>query len=250
MPIRLRHIAQDLAGLFYPPVCPVCGGMMGEGNVLICTYCRNEIPLTFFCAQEHNSVRERLWELQLPVVNAASFFFFVHGSGFRELVHTFKYRGGWKLAREMGEWFGAEIAAGGIYSDIDVIVPVPLHIRKRLRRGYNQAEYIAEGLASALGRPVDLHSVRRRVHNKSQTLSDRSKRWDNVAGIFDVRRPEALAGKHILLVDDVLTTGATLISCGREILSQVPDCRLSVATLAVSRNELLSAYPVRMTRKR
>ena len=211
---------------------------MPEGGTLICTWCRADIPLTFFWSQTENPMRDRLWELQLPVERASAFFFFMTGSGFRDVIHDFKYRGGWRTAQQMGAWYGAEMAASALYGDVDVVVPIPLHIRKRLRRGYNQAEYLAEGIAAALGRPVDRRSVVRRIYNKSQTKNDRNKRWENVTGIFAIRNPETLRGKHILLVDDVLTTGATLVSCGQEILSRIPGARLSVATLAVARNEL------------
>ena len=213
---------------------------MPRGGILICTQCRADIPLTYFWKQAENPMRDRLWELQLPVENASAFFFFMTGSAFRHAIHAFKYQGGWRFAQQMGAWYGAEMAAGGLYSDVDMVVPVPLHLRKRLKRGYNQSEYLAEGIASALGSPVNRHNVIRRVHNKSQTKNDRQGRWKNVAGIFAVRDPESLRGKHLLLVDDVLTTGATLVSCGHAMVSAIPDLRLSVATLAVARNDLFS----------
>ena len=131
-----------------------------------------------------------------------------------------------------------ELAAGGLYAGVDVVVPVPLHLRKRLHRGYNQAEYIARGIAESLGVPVDVHSVRRHRHNPSQALKEHRQRWENVRGIFSVRRPGRLCGKHILLVDDVLTTGATVTSCAEAILAAVPDVRISIAVLAVSRHNL------------
>ena len=240
----IRSIADDLFRLFFPSVCPACGRPMAEGSRTICTRCRGEIPLTGFCRRADNPVAERLRELKLPVVNACAFYFYVAGSDFRRLIHAFKYRGGWRLAVEMGEWFGAEMKEGGLYDDVEVLVPVPLHWRKRLHRGYNQSEYLAEGMARMLGCEVDTRSVVRRVHNKSQALSGRDRRWENVQGIFGVRYPERLNGKHILLVDDVFTSGFTIVSCAEEILRQVPDCRLSVATLAVSRNELLTAHPL------
>ena len=242
--VSLHDMFSDLVQLFFPPVCPACGRPMGEGNRTICTRCRGEIPLTDFCRRAENPVVERLRELKVPVVNACSFYFYVAGSNYRRLIHAFKYRGGWKLAIEMGEWFGAEMRNGGLYDSVDVLVPIPLHWRKRLRRGYNQSEYLAEGMARSLGCKVDTHSVARRVHNKSQALSGREHRWENVQGIFEVRHPERLLGKHILLVDDVFTSGFTIASCAGEILRRVPECRLSVATLAVSRSELLTGHPL------
>lgn len=228
----------DIARLFFPPVCAGCGQTLeGEGNGFMCNYCRWEIPLTRFWEKHQNPVMEKLAG-HLPLENASAFYFFVHGSGFRDLIHDFKYAGRWSLAEKMGRWYGSELAQSAAYASADVIVPVPLHFRKRLRRGYNQSEYIARGISAAMGVPVDTHSVVRAVHNTSQTHRRKSERWQNVEGIFSVRHPQVLDDRHILLVDDVLTTGATLVSCGEAILRAVPSARLSVATLAVSKSEL------------
>ena len=162
----------------------------------------------------------------------------MHGSGWRRLIHSFKYRGAWRTAREMGGWYGRCLRESGLYDGIDVVVPLPLHPFKRCRRGYNQSEYLAEGIAAELGVPVDRQSVRRRRNTASQALKSRRERAANVEGAFAVRRPERLAGRHILLVDDVMTTGSTLLACASEILRAVPGCRISLAALAVSHREL------------
>lgn len=230
-------ILSDLSALFFPRICPVCGEAMGEGEELMCTRCRFEIPLTGYSGQTDNPVAEKFWG-HLPLAQAGSFFFYSEKSDFRNLVHAFKYRGGWRLASGMGEWYGSALKEGGLYGDVDTIIPVPLHYLRLMRRGYNQSEYIARGISRALGIPVDTRSVRRKVNNPSQTLSQADERWENVQGIFTVRRPEALQGRHILLVDDVLTTGATIISCAGAILAAAPDARISIATLAVSKKGL------------
>jgi ComF family protein len=154
------------------------------------------------------------------------------------MVHRFKYGGEWRAAYDMGRWYGAELRESGLYADVDVVVPVPLHLGRRLWRGYNQSEYIARGIARELGVEVDARSVRRHRYNSSQTSQRADERWDNVEGIFRVKRPERLHGKHILLVDDVFTTGATIMSLGSTILSAVENVRLSVAVLATSRHSL------------
>ena len=136
-----------------------------------------------------------------------------------------------------GEVTPAGFGTEKVEEELARLFPVPLHWRKRLRRGYNQAEYLAEGIARALRAEVDRHSVRRIRNNPAQALHRHTERWDNVEGIFAVRRPERLAGHHLLLVDDVLTTGATLLSCAETILRAAPDCRLSVAVLAVPQRE-------------
>lgn len=222
-----------LFGLFFPSICPVCGELMSEDSALMCTKCMLEIPLTGYWQQVDNPTSELFWG-HIPVVNACSFMLYSAGGRFNNLIHDFKYRGRWRSARRFGVWFGSHLRESGLYSDIDVVIAVPLHIRKELKRGYNQSNYIAEGIAEALGCPTDFKSVRRAKNNSSQTSRNKTERWENVDNIFTVRRPEALAGKHILLIDDVLTTGATIISCGESIVRTVPDSRLSIATLATT----------------
>ena len=182
-------------------------------------------------------MQERFWGL-LPVEEASALLWYVEGSPWRDAVHRFKYAGRWLSAYDLGRWYGALLKESGAYADVDVIVPVPLHWRRRLWRGYNQAEYLAEGMAREMGLKVDRHSLCRYRYNASQTSQSHSERWDNVEGIFRVRRPKALEGKHILLVDDVFTTGATIISLGETILRAVPSARLSVAVLATTRRSL------------
>lgn len=229
-------LLKDIFGLFMPPVCAMCGETLPETVGFVCTRCRWEMPLTGFCRRFDNPVAHKFHGL-VPVVNASAFMWFSDGSDVRKMIHDFKYRGSWRYARKSGEWYGSELRESGFYSDVDVIVPIPLHIRKLLKRGYNQSEYIAEGISVSMGVPVDVRSVTRRRHTKSQTERTKNDRWENVEGIFAVRRSRALSGKHILLVDDVLTTGATMVSCAQAILDAVPDCRISIAALAASRAE-------------
>lgn len=228
---------KEIYHLFLPPSCAMCGETLAEGVDFICPRCRWEMPLTGFPAQIDNPVARR-FHGHIPVVNASALLWFADGGDVREMIHNFKYRGSWRHALKAGEWYGRELSVGGLYADVDIVLPVPLHLRKLLKRGYNQSEYIARGIASILRVPVDLRSTVRKRYNRSQTRRRKSERWENVEDIFAVRRPAELAGKHILIVDDVLTTGATVISLARTILDAVPDCRISIAALAVSRAEL------------
>ena len=235
----MKSWLRALQDLFFPDICPVCGQPMGESRAPMCTRCIYDFPQTGFAAKPDNPVVELFWG-QIPVVQACSFFWYIHESGYRRMIHAIKYGGRWNLGGRLGEWFGAEMERGGLYGGVDVVIPIPLHAFRRLRRGYNQSEYIAEGMARMLCRPVDTTSVVRAKHNKSQTTRPRNERWENVEGIFAVRNPSALEGKHILLVDDVLTTGATIISCAEAIMASAPGCRISVATLAASKSHLQS----------
>ena len=148
--------------------------------------------------------------------------------------HRFKYNSAWNIAYRMGRWYGSELKASGLYDDVDVIIPVPLYWIKTMWRGYNQCNYIAQGMAKEMGVKVIRYNVYRKRNNPSQTTQSNTERWENVDGIFGVRNPERLRNKHILLVDDVLTTGATIHSCAKAILSAAPTCRISIATLAVA----------------
>ena len=228
---------KDIRDLFFPPTCPACGRVMETGAGFLCTACQYEIPLTGYENMADNPVARRFWGL-LPLQNAMAFIWFINEGGFRRVVHRFKYSGQWALARDMGRWFGRVLADSDAYAGVDVIIPVPLHARKVLRRGYNQSEYIARGMSAEMKVPVETRAVVRRVNNRSQTEKRHEERWENVEGIFAVRRPERLAGKHILLVDDVLTTGATIGSCAEAILAAAPDCRISIAALYASKQGL------------
>lgn len=226
---------KDILDLFFPPACPGCGKLLAGGEGFLCTACQLDMPLTGFETEADNPVARRFWGL-VPLQNATAFLWFTDQSNFRRIVHRFKYSDRPALARDMGGWFGGVLADTDAYAGVDVIVPVPLHPLKMLKRGYNQSEYIARGMSRRMGVPVETRAVVRRINNPSQTATKSTgERWHNVEGIFSIRRPERLAGRHILLVDDVLTTGATISSCAEAISRAVPDCRISIATLYASK---------------
>lgn len=233
----LNELCFDLLSLLFPPHCAVCGEPLVRGERSVCTLCRITAPLTGYWNEADNPVFRKCRGLE-PVYRASGFLFFLHGSGWRRMIHGFKYRGAWRTARDMGAWYGRCLKESGLYEDVDLVVPLPLHPLKRLRRGYNQSEYIAEGIAGQLGAKVDRRSVRRSRNTASQALKPRRERARNVENAFAVRHPDRLGGRHILLVDDVMTTGSTLLSCAAEILRRAPGCRVSIAALAVSQREL------------
>lgn len=232
----LRKILSDVVALLFPRECAICGEALADGEEGICSKCRFRIPMTGFAEMECNPMIERL-SAQVPIEHASALFFFVAESNWRKVIHDFKYHGRWAYARKLGRWFGHILKKSGNYENIDLVVPVPLHLRKRIHRGYNQSDYIADGIASVLGTKVAHHALARLVNNESQTHHQRNERWKNVDGIFRVRGAEQLAGRHILLVDDVFTTGATIISCCDAILAECKDVKISVVTLAVSQKE-------------
>ena len=233
----LSSLIYDLRSLFIPRSCAVCGGVLPPSKHLLCSMCEATAPLTNLWQELANPMMERFWGL-LPIEHASALFWYVEGSPWRDAVHRFKYGGRWLSAYDMGRWYGALMRESGLYATVDAIVPVPLHWWRRMWRGYNQSEYIARGIARELGVKVLSHAVVRHRYNQSQTHQSVFRRWANVEGIFRVRRADELRGRHILLVDDVFTTGATIFSLGETILRAVPDVRLSVAVLATTRRSL------------
>jgi ComF family protein len=164
--------------------------------------------------------------------------YFRQESGWQRMIHDFKYRSAWRVARELGRWYGRRLAESGWYGDVDLIIPMPLHPLKQLQRGYNQASYLAEGMGLSMGVKVERRAVRRARYTSSQAQTPMRQRASNVEDAFAVRRAELLRGKHLLIVDDVLTTGSTVAALCSAILRAVPDCRISVAVLAASRASL------------
>ena len=234
----MKNYSREILHLVFPERCAVCGEMLPEGVRFMCPGCSWDMPLTGYWAEHDNPVLRKFGGL-LPLREASSLIFYTPNSKYRTLVHRFKYYGQWRDSLILGEMTGKKLKESGLYDSVDTVVPVPLHLVRRLKRGYNQAEYLAQGIARELDIPLDTASVTRSGYNRSQTKTkDHADRWENVAGIFSVRRPARLDGRHILLVDDVLTTGATLISCAEEILRRCPSCRISIATLSVSAYEL------------
>ena len=231
----ISTVLRDVASLFLPRTCLACGRVLLENEGSICLACRYNMPLTNFAKRKDNPIK-LLFENVLDVESAAAMFWFVGGTEWQRIVHNFKYHGRWFFAQKMGEWMGEELLDSGNFDDIDLIVPIPLHYRRRLHRGYNQSEQLALGVGRKMGVECDFRSMRRCHYNDSQTSKSRSERWENVEEIFEVRRVERLRGKHILLIDDVLTTGATMASCASAIVKACEgDVRISIATLTVSR---------------
>lgn len=207
---------------------------MHDGERFVCTQCRYEIPMTNFWKSDNNPMMQRFWGL-VPIQRASAFMWFIDQSRWRTLIHSFKYSGMWRRAEELGRWYGYELQYANALEGVDVIVPVPLHWIKRVKRGYNQSEYVAHGISLATNIDCDFRTVKRVRNNPSQAKRGRDERWENVANIFKVTHPERLRGRHILLVDDVFTTGATIISCAEAILDACEgDVRISVATIAIS----------------
>ncbi|MEG1545792.1 MAG: ComF family protein [Bacteroides sp.] len=216
--------------LLFPQSCVVCGGRLLSQDKYVCFHCKAEMPLVRDRLLKGNEVEQRFWG-QLPIERASSLFYYIHENNYRRIVIQLKYNGQEEIGEVMGKYMADGLLQTDFFEGIEVIIPVPLHPKKRRLRGYNQSECIALGVSQTTNIPLDTVTVERKVANVTQTHKNHQERWDNVENIFAVIYPERIQGKHILLIDDVLTTGATLLSCAGEI-SKVSGVKISILTLA------------------
>ena len=228
----LPSLLTDFINLLFPSLCLACGQALRGGEQHLCTACRAELPYTDFhrLPPAQSPLGRRFWG-KLPVHYALSYLRFVQHGRVQELLHQLKYQGQQQVGVALGELYGAELVAAGLTAEFDLIVPVPLHHRKLARRGYNQAAAFAEGLSAGLHLPARADALRRNAHTASQTRKSRAQRWDNVATVFEAAESGSIISQRILLVDDVLTTGATLEACGLALLA-AGAAQVSIATIA------------------
>ena len=225
-------IWKDLLSLFYPHICAACGRNTPPRGQVVCVSCLYKLPKTNFHLHKENPFTERFWG-RLPLEAGAALFFFAKGSRTQQLIHRLKYKNKREIGIQMGKLYGAELRESPLFSRVDVIVPVPLHPKKEWARGYNQSALFAQGLSETLQKPWLHNGLQRKVYADSQTQKSREERLDNISQAFTIGDMEAIRGKHVLLVDDVLTTGATLEACGLRLL-EAADVQLSMATLAIT----------------
>lgn len=224
-------LAHDLISLFFPRFCATCEKPLIRSEQLLCTECRVKIPRVRRDPLTLKRLEERLHG-SVNFMHVTAYYKF-HKSGLtQQFLHKMKYADRPDIASQAGRWFGAELETTFPAGTFDLVVPVPLHRSKERRRGYNQSARIAEGVAWSTGIPLK-PALQRIRKGDSQTHKSRIERWNNVAGIFRIQHRDLVAGKHILLVDDVVTTGATLESCGSTLLdagaSQVSAAALAMA---------------------
>jgi len=225
-------IFEDFINLFFPLTCASCGNNLLKNEKAICTHCLYHIPKTNYHFEKDNPISKLFWG-RVNIENATAFYFFQKGSKFQKLIHYLKYKGHKEIGYELGKIFGFELVASSLFNMIDLIIPVPLHPRKEKKRGFNQSEVIAKGISESMRKPVMVNLLYRTVEAETQTRKSRFERWKNVEEIFQVGNYGAIKNKHILLVDDVVTTGSTLESCAIELL-KAENTKVSVATIAVA----------------
>ncbi len=229
----LKKYSSDLFGLFYPHVCLACSSNLLPGEEVICFRCESELPKTAHYNTPGNALMNR-FAGRVNIAGAAAMYQFNKGGSVQQLLHQLKYRGRQDVGEYIGKSLGHQLKnPDSVINNIDIVVPVPLHWKKLRKRGYNQCDPLAKGIADTLGVPFSDTALERRHENVSQTGKTRFERWENVAEIFAVAEPEKLEGKHVLLVDDVVTTGATAEACLQTIL-KINNTKASFAAIAVA----------------
>ncbi len=229
MKLNFLHYLIDL---FYPNLCLICGENLVTGEDQLCLKCFSDIPKTNFHLQKDNPVEKRFWG-KVRIEKATSYFFFQKGSDFQKLIHELKYKGNKEVGIAMGRFAAADLMDSDDFKAVDMVVPVPLHEKKQAKRGYNQSEMISCGLAEVLEKPLITGNLHRTAENTTQTRKSVYERFENTQGIFGLKNPADFEGKHILIVDDVLTTGSTIEACIRA-LQQAENVKISVFTLALA----------------
>ncbi len=224
----------DLIDIIYPRHCLVCGERLSAGEKDLCANCFYKLPKV--ARKEYEEIEKSFWG-KIEIERAASYIHYHKGSPYNNILHSIKYKEHPEVGERIAHTAAKELQSIGFFSNIDAIVPLPLSKKKRKARGYNQCDYIARGISRATGIPVIKDAVVRSVSNETQTHKNRNERWENVKGIFTLVQAPMLEGRHILLIDDILTTGATLANCAKAIQDGC-RCRISIFTLGYTNNNI------------
>ena len=222
-------LLSDFIGLFFPRICESCENLLLRNETTICTHCLTGLPKTNFHKYPDNPVMETFWG-RLKIESASSFLYYSKAGKVQNLIHNFKYHSKYEIGIMLGEMFAADLKTSPYFKNIDTIIPVPLHWSKLKFRGFNQSEVIARGMTKQMAMQLENDVLIRRFATDTQTKKSRLKRVENVEGKFGINNPEKIAGKHILLVDDIITTGSTIEACANLLLS-VDETKVSIATI-------------------
>ena len=224
------NILSDLLWILFPELCASCDKALNSGEVCLCTYCRFHLPKTNFHLQKENPIVKHFWG-KVDVNAAAAYYYFSKGEKVQHLIHQLKYQGKKEVGNFVGEAYGTDLKRSALFATAEIVVPVPLHATKLRNRGFNQSDFFAQGLSVAMNIPWSPDALKRNLATETQTRKHRYERYENVDRVFEVNKPELMEGKHVLLVDDVVTTGSTFTSCAEAIL-ELPGTTVSIAAMA------------------
>ncbi|MDX1773202.1 ComF family protein [Oceanihabitans sediminis] len=222
---------QAIIDLFFPKVCFACYALLKDYEMHICTTCRHNLPVTNFHSNGNNAIEKILYG-RAKIEQGTALLWFEKKGIVQQLIHNLKYRGYEDIGVFLGEWLGNELKEIEAYHNIDVVIPVPLHKKKRRKRGFNQVTKFGEEIAKALQADFNENCLIKITNTKSQVTKKRFARWQANQELFTIKNPEQIENKHILLVDDIITTGATMEAC-IEVLNKAKNVKISIATMAI-----------------
>jgi len=231
IPKRLAKIINEINNILLPQVCFGCNAQLFRGESILCAVCRHEMPLTDHNFLDENTV-DRIFYGRIAIKKAAAFVFFTKNGIVKNLLHSLKYKNQEQIGGFFGDWYGAQLRKEMGLGKIDVVIPVPLHPKKLKKRGYNQVALFAQKIAEAIGAEYRDDLLLKTLNTKTQTKKDRLLRWENSKEAFLVNPVVKTHFGHVLLVDDVITTGATIESCAKA-LQQLKPKDISVLSMAV-----------------
>lgn len=226
----MMSLLNDVWEFFFPRYCVICGKRLLQSEEHFCMACLCALPRIRFRNLEDNEIAKLLWG-KMPIERASAFLYYSKGGDVRELLFQLKYYGNQKIGVFWGRCMAKDLVSKGFFHGIEGIIPVPLHSKKLKSRGYNQSELLAKGISEVTGIPVLRDVLRRNQYTETQTRKSNYERWNNVMDVFECTSLERFSCKHVLLVDDVLTTGATLVACA-DAFKEIEGLRISVLTLA------------------
>ena len=228
----MQPLIRHLLELFYPRLCMACATNLPPQARSLCLHCQLQLPQTDYHLSQENPFTQRFWG-RVPLHTGAALYHFDKGGKVQRLIHQLKYKGQQQIGSELGQLYGEMLSDMPHYRDIEVVIPVPLHPRKQHERGYNQSESFARGLATAMQTSCEPDALLRRTYAASQTAKTRQNRMENVLQAFSLREGRLAGCRSVLLVDDVLTTGATLEACSNAIMEQQQPS-ISMVTIAMA----------------
>ncbi len=231
--MEIRTLFNNLLSLFYPEECIVCKNTLIEGEKYLCLHCLHKLPKTNHHLCPNNAASKNLIG-KVVFKNASGYLFYSKGGMSQAIIAEIKYKGNRRFGRWIGEYLASDILDSGYFNDIDILVSIPLHKKKLHKRGFNQAEILAQGISNITGLFVDTISLERSIANPTQTKKGSYERWLNTKDIFVLKKSESFENKHILLIDDVFTTGSTVEAAIEAINKECENVQVSVLTLALS----------------
>jgi len=223
---------ESLLNLFFPKVCVGCKSFIGANEYVVCTVCRHELPLTNHHLNPENEAFKKFYG-RIPVEYVSAFLYFNKKGMVQEMIHNLKYKGHEEIGTFLGEWYAVDLQQNNVLKNIDVIIPVPLHTKRMKERGYNQVTNFGLALSENFNIPINDTILKRKVHSKTQSKKNLLGRIDGIESVFDVTFATEDSNKHYLLIDDVLTTGATLEACSKALL-KIPGTRISIICMAMA----------------